>query len=158
MAISDHEGLTFYSGMENHSMVTDRQTEAHKQRMTHRAGSNPHNSQMLRGPDYRSSQIPTPGRAHTSSVDTHVPVLDRRRQWSCLLFLMTIARVFSRGAVLEENTFSRLHLRSLPLISPGRTHSFVDSSKDRGPEPLSSEASTCLPLNRDLGETFRPSG
>ena len=84
-------------------------------------------------------RIPNLGGAHTSSVDLH-----RRRQWPCLL-LVASARLFLRGVGLEENTSSRLHLRSLSLISPGRTHSVVGSSKDQGPAPLQMKLSHVSP-------------
>ena len=38
---------------------------------------------------------------------------------------------------------------------PRRTHSFIDSSKDQRPAPLSDEAVTCFPLNKDREENFQ---
>ena len=43
---------------------------------------------------------------------------------------MTIARLSFRGVGPEENTKSRLHLRSFSLISPGCTHSFCKGGGD----------------------------
>ena len=98
------------------------------------------NFQRLQIPDHRSSQISAPGGAHTSSVDTHVPMLNRRRQWSGPPFSMTMARFFLQGVGLAEHLSQ---LRNLSLIFPSRTHSLV-VSKDRGPSPLPDEPATCL--------------
>ena len=134
--------------------------------MTRRVGSKSHisittkyqqsYSQLLRGPDTDplrfalQEQLTFPALTHTR------PCPAPRKAVVLPTFLDDHCTILSSMCDARgEHTFSRLHLRSLSLISPGRTHSFVDSSKDRGPAPLSGEASTCLSLNSNFEENFK---